>query len=827
MNHFLLQLLGVRTDGAGTVVGVGFEFQPALAWGWVLLLLAMAVAAAVLAYRRRDVVLTPRRRAVLLGLRLLALTGLCLVFLRPGLVLTVEGLVRQALVLLFDQSASTTLRDPRTEAPDRVRAAIAAGQVSASGGLNQRVPESTGAPLATRQEVLRHALTNRELALVDRLQRDFDLRVAGFAEGLSPMALGPSAAPAVSATRGGTSNREPASAPGLRWSASAISEALRAEGRESAPGSALRELADRVRGRSVSSVVLFTDGIRNAGSEPLEAAARLKESGMMLHVVGMGTGAPRDLLVADVVVPDAVFVRDEVPVRVRFLARGLTGQTVKLSLKLDGQEVTSSEVAIAEDGEREVFLKLTPEQTGDFEITAELPVRADEILAENNRLSRRLRVVDDKVRVLFLEQSPRWEFRYLQALLLRDRRVDLKCVLFDGDPAIARGPGTPYLETVPTRREDLFAYDLILFGDIDPKNFTPAQLDLFGEFVARSGGSFLMIAGRRFSPWSYQDTALERILPVEFDRSAAASAATALFDRPTKLELTAKGKASILLRMSEDAAENQQKWEALPPLFWTAPVRRAKPAAEVLVQDLGRGEATPPLPLVALQQYGVGQTMFVGSDNTWRWRRNRGEEFYASFWGRSIQRLALQHLLSGGRRTQLMLDRMVAMPGERVSVSARLFDSAFEPLTDPLTRVLVDLESGGGTKSATAELLLRLVPDQPGLFQGDWVGTVPGRYRFRAGDTAVATADLTVQDRLVEVGETAMQEGAMRSWAAAGGGEFFREEDLHRLPDAVSRQARRVTSRVGVDLWSSPAYYLVVVLLFGLEWLMRKIWQLK
>ncbi len=819
MNDTLLQWLGARGGATGRVVGIGLELQPALSWGWMLGLVALSVVVAVLSYRRRDVTLSPRRRAVLLLLRLLALAGLCAVLLRPGLALQVEGLVRQGVVLLFDQSASLALRDPRTEAADRVRAAIATGQASASAGLDQRVSEPAPATPPTRLELLQAALTNRELALVDRLQREFDLRIAGFSDAVSSLAVASTNTPSAATNRGVPS--------ATRWSAAALSESLRAEGRQSAPGTALRELAERERGRSLAAVVLFTDGIRNAGSEPLEAVARLRENGPALHVVGLGTTAPRDLLVTEVSAPDAVFARDEVAVRVRWLARGLAGQNVRLTLKLDGTEVAAVEQAVPGDGENDISLKFTPEATGDYEIAAELPVRGDEILAENNRLVRRLRVVDDKVKVLLLEQSPRWEFRYLQAMLLRDRRVDLKCVLFDGDPAIARGPATPYLESVPTRREDLFAYDLIVFGDVDPRNFTPAQVDLFAEFVSKSGGSFLMLAGRRFSPWAYQDTALERILPVEFERSAVASGATALFDRPTRLELTAAGQASVLMRQADDPAENLKKWEALPPLFWTAPVGRAKPAAEVLVNDLGRGDAAQSVPLIAVQQYGVGQVMFVGSDNTWRWRRNRGEEFYASFWGRSIQRLALQHLLRGGRRTQLVLDRLAAVPGERVAVTARLFDSAFEPLADPLARVQIEAESRPGAPAASSELLLRLVPDQPGLYQGEWVAASPGRYRFRAGDTAVATADLTVQDRLVETGETAMQEVALKSWASAGGGEFFREEDLHRLPGAVSRQVQRVTSRVGVDLWSSPVFYLGILLLFGAEWLLRKLWQLK
>jgi hypothetical protein len=52
--------------------------------------------------------------------------------------------------------------------------------------------------------------------------------------------------------------------------------------------------------------------------------------------------------------------------------------------------------------------------------------------------------MDDRIRVLLLS-SPRWEFRYLQALLLRDRRVELKCVLYGATPP-SPAVSSPYLD---------------------------------------------------------------------------------------------------------------------------------------------------------------------------------------------------------------------------------------------------------------------------------------------------------------------------------------------------------------------------------------------
>jgi len=822
MSALILRLLGAPSGEAGTVLSTHFEVHPVFS-GWVLMgWVLAALGVAVWSYQRREVEVSPMRRGILLGLRCLSMLAIAGVFLRPTLGLTVDGMVRQALILLFDESASLGLRDPRTDDADRVRAGIADGRLLATGGLGQVAPARLEqAP--SRLDLLRGVITNRDLALLDRLGKSFDLHAAAFSGELEAVVL-----PAVAADSTSTNGRS--GSPGALPSGP-LAAALRAEGSQTAPGTALRELLDRERGRPVGGVVVFTDGIRNAGGDPREVAALARDAGIPVHFVGLGTTAPRDVQVVDLAAPEVSFVQDEVSVSARLRSRGLAGETLRLTLLVDGERADEREIKVETDGEVVVPLKYTPSQTGDFELAVETPARPDEILAENNRQSRRLKVIDDRIRVLFVEQSPRWEFRYLQALLLRDRRVDLKCVLFDGDDAITRSPGSPYLEEMPTRREDLYTYDLVVFGDVDPKNFTPAQLEVLTEFVARSAGSFLMIAGRRFSPWGYRDTALERMLPVEFDRVLPGTASTLIHDKPLKLALTPDGRESPLLRMSDDPAENVRRWDALPPLFWVAPVLRAKPAAQVLLVDATLEDPAAWIPVIALQQYGVGQSMFIGTDNTWRWRRNEGDQFYVSIWGRVVQRLAINHLLTGSRRTQLALDRTTALRGEKIAVMGRLFTSAFEPLSEPVVRARVEGTSrrtpGTAALASGSDFTMRAVPDQPGVFRGEIVASAPGRYRVTLGEDAPASVDFTVDERLVEAGETAMQEPLLRELAALTKGEFFREEDLYRLPDVARSTAQRVQSRLAIEVWMSPFYYLLVLVLLGSEWVLRKLWQLK
>src|SRR4030095_12952922 len=74
----------------------------------------------------------------------------------------------------------------------------------------------------------------------------------------------------------------------------------------------------------------------------------------------------------------------------------------------------------------------------------------------------------------------------------------------------------------PPTRKDLFQYDVIILGDVEPDKIDEfhsrsTTSDLLGEIkeFVTLGGGFIMIAGQLHSPRDYRDTPVADILPVE------------------------------------------------------------------------------------------------------------------------------------------------------------------------------------------------------------------------------------------------------------------------------------------------------------------------
>ncbi len=819
MTDLLLKLLGVPANDAVHIAGATVAFRGGLSMGWFVFLLVIAAVLVIWMYKASPITLSAWRRRTLAALRIVFFALVLALLLRPVLAFTVEGTIRRVLVMLIDGSASMQIKDPRVTADDQKRAAIAKGILDPKGELKQSLDRSRAREFeqVSRLELTKAALQNERLDLLPRLDREFDLSAFSFGQGVAELSVRK-----LETNASGADQKLKVTVQSFDWV-----PRLEAEAPVTAMGDAVREVLNRKRGQPLAGVVLVTDGVNNSGSQPREMAALARQEDVPLYIYGVGITSPRDIILQNLFAPDVTFVEDEVPVTVRVRGQGLNGETAELQLKLGDQTVATETITFGSDAEQVVPLKFTPQSLGEFELTASIEARSDETVKDNNARSQRLKVIDTKIKVLLVDQSPRWEFKYLQMMLLRDRRVDLKCYLVEGDKAISRTEDTPYLPEFPARRDDLFKYDLVILGDVDPKVLTAQHQDNLNKLVSDFGGALVVIAGKRFMPGSYRRTALDKLLPVEFESPTLMSNQDLVADKPIKLQLTAAGRASAMLRLSDKDEENAQLWSELPPVYWVAKVSRAKPAAEVLVVDPDAARETRfgKMPVIAVQQYGLGQVMFVGTDNTWRWRKNAGDFYYTAIWGQISQRVSIQRLLGISRRTQLSTDRQNYMTGDRVTVFARLYSGVgFDPVQEDSVKGSFGLSDGQGQRP---EAILRPVPGQPAMYRGEFIVPAAGTYGFRVETDPETVVDFSVTEPKFEFGETAMNEELLKELAATTGGQFFREEDLHKLPDTISAKTERVQSPLEVELWASPLYFLLMLGVVTAEWVLRKMSHLK
>lgn len=811
LNQIIAFLLGLSPEQAGELTDAKLVLRSPIGNWWMIFWSLLLFGMVIYLYRHTARKMSKTRRFFLMLLRIGVIAAMLLLIQKPVLQLTVEGTIRRTLLIGLDTSSSSNIADVRIRQEDLVRAAIAKGDLPAERGIDQGLTgNQANYNSVPRLDIMREVLGNEDIDLIPRLADKFDLVFFTFNEEVSEISN-----PLEPTAEGGDTLAD-----------------LTAESPRTQLGNAIREMLDRKRGQPLAGMLMLTDGASNGGMPPMAAATQAGQDETPLYFFGVGITEPLDIVVSNLYLPEVVTVEDEVNATIRFRGQGLADQRANLALFVDGRIVDSEEVTFT-GNEQTTTLSFLPVDTGEFTVEARIDPRSDETSQENNMKKQRIRVIDSKINVLLAEDMPRWEFRYLEAALGRDRRIELDIFLKSASPSLAEGEGSHYITEFPTDREKLFEYDIIVLGDLAPDDVGNANMQAMSEWVSQFGGGLILLAGRANMPWDYLNTPLSEILPVEFQSGAVSNSAATFYDTPVNLELTPAGERNPMTQFMPDPIENAEYWENLPPIYWVSPVTQAKPTTEVLAVDpsLLRATRFGKLPVIAVQGYGLGSCLYLGTDNFWRWRALRGGNPYWNFWSQVVQRMAMSRLLTSSSLSQLNVERNDYVAGDRVKVFGRLFKPGYRPFTEASVPATLKYQPSADDSTAgqpsTSQISLQPAGDQPGFYEVSYLAARPGTYTLTLDHDPEAKVETLVSDAQFELGETAMNAPLMEKMADASGGRFFREEDLAELPEILDSETETVKSLVDLDVWSSPLFFIILIGLMGMEWLIRKLSGLK
>ena len=625
-------------------------------------------------------------------------------------------------------------------------------------------------------------------------------------------------------------------------------ERLKAGGTASHLGDGVERILKSFRGGSLASVIVLTDGITTAGDDLPKAAREAARAGVPLYLVGLGDSHQAlDLALTDLQVEDVVTRGDPIPFQARLSARGPISATpipiVLYEKQGDKLVERTRTIATPDPTGNPVVVRLNhrPEEAGEKVFVIEAASLPGEVDLSNNRLERTVTVTEARrARVLYVEGYPRYEFRFVKALLEREsekiggnRSVELSTLLLDasGD---WKGSDKTALSGFPTRA-DLFSYDVVILGDFDAKQLPGGNRSLqdLADFVRIRGGGLIAIAGEHFSPSAFLDTPLADILPIVAAEQTSPKRTSE--EQPLRdgyrLKLTAAGQAHPLFRFNSDEAESARIFARLQKIFWSGSGYRRKPTAEVLAVHPERraegGSEGENQPLVIQQFVGLGRVLFLGFDETWRWRYRADELQFDRFWNQAIRILSRSRL----GRVELKLDKQTPYRrDERIVVTARFPDDAPAPKPEEIVRVLVQRAGGSVNLSAveTYSITLTKVANTRGTYQSALTRTPEGEYRFSLAEPEVTgtlpRAEARVLPPPTERDRLEMNRSDMERAAVLSGGMFYtlaNADDLFTDMKAPSRIPLNQPCPP-LPLWNQPEIFGLILLLLSAEWILRK-----
>jgi hypothetical protein len=778
-----------------------FGFNTPLPMGVCLALLAAAGLVTAIWYWRRLAPLKTPRRVALVALRTAAVLLLVFLALDPAVIAQHVRPGEQFVALLFDDS------------------------------LSMRIAESHG---QSRGETLKASYAAAREQFEDRLKRRHQVVRYAVGESTEPL-------------------RDV--------------EGLQFDRKQSDLAGSVAQVVRDLEGSTVSGVVLFSDGVQLA-EDPLDPQIA---DGVRVYTVGVGDAAAwSDIEITGLRVKRTDFDRSPVVLTVVVRSVGLEGQGAIVEVAIGSRVIRSKTIAITGPAEdHEVVLEFIPDRPDWIEYEARVRIEeppaaevarvpADRI-AENNA---RTFAVDNRkklYRVLYVSGRPNWQNKFFRMALeadaeqlhltsliaisnaerkfeFRGRKSTLSNPLFQGFEEEKERPR--YDETVfirmgaskdeltsgyPTLPEDLFGYDVIIFGDVERPFFTSEQLDLTRDFVEKRGGTLLMLGGpRAFTEGGYAGTVIEKMLPLLLYQKGTGPAQLRQ-EGQFQARPTIEGRLAGSWMFEQDERGDEELWSSLPPIYSLDRFPLVRAGATVMaVGTAAPDEDGGPPPLFAVQRYGEGRCAVLATGDTWQWqmRAEQGDDRHERFW-----RQIVRNLVKDVPDSVVWRARQDAYTqGDPADLDFLVRDGAFERREGAQCSITVTAPDGTSHDLAVEESL-----EEAGVYRAPFTPEVAGLYAIELsaadgdGKTIAHLEEaLLVQPDHREFRTAQFNPEFLRELAEAHGGRMYSMDELGALAEAIPVPPSLDAKYIELHLWHLPGFYAVLVACMIAEWYLRR-----
>ena len=754
-------------------------------------------------------------RSVLAFMRATALCLVLLILTDPTLELTLVSLPKPVLWLLLDGSDSMSIPD---ELPTSDRNALAAvvdlkgyqSNLSATGVMTN-TGENPLQDRPARSDYVRSLLTRPDRNLIERLSENFRLRFFCFGSSEGVRLLTP-----------GDSKQS-------------LVQDWQTTGNVTALGDSFEELSRQNATDNLAGVLVFSDFDQNSGTAPLAAAKKL---GVPVFAVGVGPLTAVDLSV-DLLAPPTMKKAESSTISVTVRQRELDNTSVVVRLFAHqpggsaGDEATRT--LVGEKGltiagsSSQVEFPYTPEATGRFIFTAEVDPVEGEVVTQNNKADREVQIIDDFLRLMFVEYEPTWEWRFVKEVFHRDKLVGtrgFRTFLRSADPVV-RETNELFLPTLTLPRSQFFENDVIFLGDMPAAALSTRFCEMAKEFVSQFGGGLVVMAGPLFGPGQLAETPLADMLPVVVDPDAKRRD-----DKDFRLTLTSIAGQYDFMRLGQTDADNTKGWNNMGKLTWYQPVRRVETRGTQVLAEHPTDKCSDgrtPQPLIAVRQYGRGEVVYVAFNEMWRLRRLYGEEYYRQFWGQLIHRLGLSHALGSHKRFVVRTDKSRYRSNDQVLVTVEAYDKEFHPLDEkeiPDRRLIAEIVRPDRDADGNRTQVFGIPQLKPEIFETRVPVFSGGEYRLRVSDPVaeeVVEINFDVANVSIERRNPVRNVSLQKNIAAETGGKAYDLLDVDQFTEDFRPVRHKETSLEIIPLWSTWLTFGTVITLLLVEWFVRKL----
>lgn len=540
---------------------------------------------------------------------------------------------------------------------------------------------------------------------------------------------------------------------------------------------------DRFANRNIGAVILASDGIYNRGGNPQYAARALKAP---VFTIALGDTVPRkDLLVANVNYNSIVWSGNDFQAEVSIEAHQSAGMRSRLKVSGKDGRIFEKEVEIRSD---EFYLNvpviLHAGRKGIQRFTVDLSPVKGELSVQNNREDFFVEVLEGKLKVFILANSPHPDISALKEAIESNKNYEVKGGLVSD-----------------TDDQDMKDADLLILHQLPSASATLQNL-----LQKMQGKPLLFILGAQSNIQAFSQ--LQNLLEIKPGGNLT--------------EATARVNDNFQTFMFQD--EWAKQLSALGPLMSPSGSYGVKsPASVLLYQQLGHVLSDRPLLFfsnASEQKIGV-----LAGEGIWRWRLNEfrlkgNHEATDALLTKSVQYLAER---DDRRKFRVYPARNSFDENDHVLLNAELYNEANELVNLPDVSVVLTGEGDRKFPFQFSRTSNAYVLDAGTLPSGEYsfvAVTQLGEKKHRAGGRFI------VSRQQVEFRHTTANHQILNVMAKQSGGEMVMPGRVDDLYDIVSKNELVKTisyeNRTFEEMIDLKWIFVMIVVLLSAEWLARK-----
>jgi hypothetical protein len=557
----------------------------------------------------------------------------------------------------------------------------------------------------------------------------------------------------------------------------------------------------------LQGIILISDGNYNAGANPLYDA---EKSRIPVFTAGIGdTSEQKDISVSKLITNAIGYVDAAIPVDATIKASGITNRTVTAALFEDGKKINEQNITVSSaNGTTEIPLQFQyiPKSDGSRKLTVSVPGIEGELTAKNNSRSAMVKVLKSKMNIVVIAGTVSPDVAAVMQTLDADVNIDAQ--LFYELPNGTFRSRSKAKELQPS----IAGADAVIMIGFPAAAASSTSVEMIRQSITSGSVSVLFIASRLLDLQKVR--AMESLFPF--------TVASERMDEQMILPSVAPSFKLHQLLQNETTS-----WEKLPPLYYSLPTFTAKPEAQVMVSvKIQNVPLTNPLFLI--RNIGNTKSAALLGYGIHRWKVLAGSAgetkgFFAAWFSSLVRWLATREQ---DKFLRVEPSKGFYSQGERIEFSGQVYNESYQPVDD--ADVQLTMRPLNGTERTETSLNAL----GSGLYDGSFDGLPEGEYQFtaaalRSGDTlGTASGRISVGEQSVEFAETKMNKTLLQQIAAASGGIYTDAAAFDQMAEKIlARQEMKTQLRTRAteyELWNLPSFLAVIVLLFGIEWLIRK-----